>query len=131
LEIATRVTAAVFGDGAAFGDRKQIDAIMAKRAEVVRQFDQVMTRVCILGKQGASVDQMRETLEKENLQGPAQTQISKFFGTPVRPPETMASRIAKALSKAQEVRALLTAPVLNQQGRLYINPGPPPSCDLH
>jgi len=130
--IPSRITAAIFVDGAAFGDRKEIDAIMAERVKAVNQFTEVMNRVCALGQQGLSLVQIRATLQQEHLQGPAQTQVDKYFGIPVlRPPETPTMRIASTVERLRQTRALLSAPVRDAQGHLYIESTPTAACDLH
>jgi hypothetical protein len=123
----THITAAVFADGSTFGDRKQIDAIMATRGQVVREYTEVANRLCGFAEQpGITRDQIRESLQQMHQRGNGQAR--GFFGLALKPNETLASRINGALKVVRDTRALLLAPVRDEQGRLYIEP-PQDSCE--
>jgi len=65
LNVPGRVTAAIFADGSAYGDRKLIAAIESQRLKEERQYLHVEMRLCELLKQGADYAQISAKLKSE------------------------------------------------------------------
>jgi hypothetical protein len=81
----THVSAALYADGSAFGDRRgEIAQMMSKRVEQEREHQQVVLKVCALAQKDLGLHEIATTLEKEVEEGPARGRVLRNFNAPAR-----------------------------------------------
>jgi hypothetical protein len=128
----THVSTAVFADGSAFGDRKQIANFEAARAREARQYLHVETRLCDLARQGMTMDQIFAAFDSEHLGfDPALDLLHRDFRKPPRTPQETVARINAVIKSLGTKRTAILDPVRDEHGNLYINDAAPnPTCAL-
>jgi hypothetical protein len=128
------VTAAIFDDGSAFGDRKLITAIETQRLKEERQYLHVETRLCQLLKQGTEYPAISATLKSEPTKDDPAVELATRHldrvatSTKGRTIRLNVPALFKELSDRR--RVAMGEAVRDANGNLYISDSvPDPVCD--
>lgn len=132
--IAGHVTAAIFADGSAFGDRKLIAAIEAQRSKEEHQYLHVETRFCQLLRQRTDYATISAQLKSEqSKEDPAVELATRDLDRVASSTKGRSYRLnVPALLKqlGDRRRLAMSDPVRDANGNLYVSDAvPDPVCD--